>query len=165
MTTIISDFDSVSERISALGYSCPDDGIAILPINFENASSVEELRQAAESSTVKTLFRNANVPYVDLFKGEKRLPYVHNNAFELVVPTLFVSANLLSQNPAAVSIALSVIANYATDFFKGMSKEASVKLEVVIEITKTKKCKRISYEGPPEGLRALADVIRESSND
>lgn len=165
MTTIISDFDSVSERAAALGYSYPDGGIAILPINFENASSVDELRQTAESSTVKTLFRNANVPYVEVFKNEKRLPYVHNNAFEWVVPTLFVSASLLSQNPSAISIALSVIANYATDFFKGMSKEASVKLDVVIETTKTKKCKRISYEGTPEGLRALADVIRESSND
>jgi hypothetical protein len=51
----------------SLGYSYPESGIAILPINFENAASAEDLRQAAESSTIKTLFRNANVPYEDVF--------------------------------------------------------------------------------------------------
>jgi hypothetical protein len=83
----------------SLGYSYPESGIAILPINFENAASAEDLRQAAESSTIKTLFRNANVPYEDVFRAYKRLPYVHNNAFEWVVPTLFLSASLLSANP------------------------------------------------------------------
>ncbi|MBS0536991.1 MAG: hypothetical protein JSR72_23270 [Proteobacteria bacterium] len=165
MTTTISDFPLVSDRIVSLGCSYPDSGIAILPINFENAASAEDLRQAANASTIKTLFRNSNVPHVDIFGADKRLPYVHNNAFEWVVPTLFLSASLLSENPNAVSVALGVIANYATDFFKGMSRQASVKLEVVVETTKSKHCKRISYEGPPEGLRDLADVIRESSND
>lgn len=165
MTTTISDFTCVSDRIVTLGYSYLDGGIVILPINFENADLAEDLRQSAKSSTIKTLFRNANVPYVDTFVADKRIPYVHNNAFEWVLPTIFLSASLLSDNPKVVSVALSVIANYATDFFKGMSKQAAVKVDVVVETTKTKRCKRISYEGPPGGLRDLADIIRESSND
>jgi hypothetical protein len=165
MTITISDYPLVSDRIESFGCPYPDSGISILPINFENAASVEDLRQAAGASTIKTLFRNASIPQVDIFGADKRLPYVHNNAFEWVVPTLFLSASLLSENPNAVSVALGVIANYATDLFKGMNRQASVRLEVVVETTRSKRCKRISYEGPPEGLRDLADVIRESSND
>jgi hypothetical protein len=165
MTTSVSDYPSVADRLAALSCTFPSTGIALLPLNFESASSIAEFRQTSEVSTLKTLLRNSGIPYSEIIKRSERPPYVHNNAFEWVAPTIFIAAGLLSQSPDVISVALSVIANYATDFFKGMGKETAVKLEVVVETTKTKTCKRISYVGNPEGLRELSDVIRNIAND
>lgn len=165
MTISVSDYPSVADRISTLGCEFPESGVALLPLNFESATSIAEFRQPSEASTVKTLLRTAGLPYAELVQRDQRPPYVHNNAFEWLAPTMFISVGVLSQNPNVASVALSVLANYVTDFFKGRGKDAAVKLDVVVETTKTKTCKRISYEGSPEGLRELADVIREISNE
>lgn len=141
------------------------DGLALLPINFESASSIAEFRQVSAAATVKTLFRNATIPYSELFEKSKKPPYVQNNAFEWIAPTIFVSAGLISANANYVSVALNVISNYATDFFKGMAGGKSVKLEVVVETTKTKTCMRISYEGDIEGLKDLPKIIREVADE
>lgn len=165
MTTFVSDYPSVADRISALGCDFPESGVALLPLNFESATSVAEFRQPSEASTVKTLLRTAGLPYAEIVPRDKRPPYVHNNAFEWVAPTIFISAGVLSQNPDVVSVALGVLANYVTDFFKGRGKDAAIKLDVVVESTKAKTCKRISYEGTAEGLRELAEVIRRISSE
>lgn len=165
MTTSVSDYPSVADRMTTLGCIFPEAGFALLPLNFESASSIAEFRQISAASTVKTLLRTAGIPYSEIVKREEKPPYVHNNAFEWVAPTMFVSAGLLSQNANAIAVALSVLANYATDFFKGMRTDSKVRLEVVVETTKTKTCKRISYEGSPEGLRELAELIRDIANE
>lgn len=162
--TTISDFATVADKLDELGCNFPS-GIAILPVNFESASTVKELRQASEAATVKTLFRTANVPYGDIVGRNERLPYIQNNAFEWIAPTLFISAALLAENPAGISVALSVIANYATDFFKGMTGDKNIKLDVVVEKSNSKTCKKVSYEGPPDGLKDLASIIEATSND
>ncbi|HMS26196.1 MAG TPA: hypothetical protein PKC80_02330 [Burkholderiaceae bacterium] len=165
MTISVSDYPSVADRIATLGCDFPESGVALLPLNFESATSITEFRQASEASTVRTLLRSAGLSYAEIVQRDKRPPYVHNNAFEWIAPTMFISAGVLSQNPNVASVALSVLANYVTDFFKGRGKVAAVKLDVVVETTKTKTSKRISYEGSPEGLRELAEVIREIANE
>jgi len=164
MTTTVSDYVSVSEKIAELGCRDPA-GLALLPANFESASSISEFRQVSEAATVKTLFKGAGIPHGDIVRKDQRPPYVQNNAFEWVAPTLFISAAFYSQNQHYVSVALSVIANYATDFFKGMTAKNQVKLDVVVERTKTKTCKKISYQGDVEGLKALPDLIREVADE
>jgi hypothetical protein len=159
MTTSVSDYPSVADRMAALGCTFPASGIALLPLNFESAASVAEFRQSSEVSTVKTLLRAAGVPYSEIIERNRRPPYVHNNSFEWIAPTIFISAAFLSQNVNTVSLALGVLANYITDFFKGMGKDTAVKLDIIVETTKTKSCKRITYEGSPEGLRDVAIVI------
>ncbi len=58
-----------------------------------------------------------------------------------------------------------VISNYATDFFKGMSGENQVQIDIVVERTKSKVCKKVTYKGPPEGLKDLPEVIRAASDE
>ena len=164
MTTQISDYPNVSERLAALGAKYPS-GLALLPANFESANSIAEFRQVSEAATVKTLFRNAGLLQSDLVEKAQRPPYIQNNAFDLILPTVFVSAALWSENQNYISVALSLIANYATDFFKGLSGTKNVKLDVVVERSKSKTCKRISYSGPAEGLKDLAEVIRTESDE
>jgi hypothetical protein len=59
-----------------------------------------------------------------------------------------------------VSLALNVLGNYATDFFKGTNPTPNIKLNIVVE-KKNKTCKSISYEGPVDGLKDLRNIVRE----
>jgi hypothetical protein len=154
----------VNERLSTLGCNSTSD-FAILPLNFENVTNIDEFRHASEAATVRTLFRNGSIPLTEIIPSDKKPAYVQNNAFEWLAPTLFVSSALISSNPNLIAIALGVIANYATDFFKGFTGKPEVKIEIVVEKTKTRTCKKISYQGTPEGLANLSDVIKGASNE
>ena len=79
--------------------------------------------------------------------------------FEWVAPTLFISASLWSQNPMAVSIALNVISNYITEFFKGSAGTKSVKLEIIVERKTNYSCKKLKYQGDVSGVLDLAKTI------
>src|SRR5580692_4260791 len=104
MTTTITDFIDVRKKIADLG--CRDtEGMALLPINFESARSIAELRQASEAATIKKLLIAEGVPVDDIVEKGQRLPYVKNKSFEWVGPILFVSASLYSQNPELVAVA------------------------------------------------------------
>ena len=150
MTTSINDYVDVAARLRELGCVEPT-GLAILPANLDSAESYSELRNVSEAATVRTLFRNEELPFQDIHGERPKLPYIKNNSFEWVAPTIFVAASLWSENPNAVSVALSVIANYATDVFKGVTGKKTVKLDIVVESKKTKTTstttKKISYEG------------------
>lgn len=164
MNTSISDFVSVRERLLTLGYRSPT-GLAILPLNLEHAASASDIRLQSESATVKTLFRQAGIPLDELFEPSNRPPYVQNNDAHWIAPAIFVAAGVFSENPNAVSVALGVLSNYLTDFFKGRTGEPTIKATIIVETTKTKTCKRIEYEGNVEGLKALADVVRGTQDD
>lgn len=164
MTTTITDYPNVVERLDSLGCVYPE-GLALLPTNFESASSIAEFRQVSEAATVKTLLRNASVPYSELFDKSKKPPYVQNNSFEWVAPIIFVSAGLISENANYVSVALNVISTYATDFLKGISGSKSIKLEIVVEKTKSKTYKKITYQGDVEGLKTLPEIVREATSE
>ncbi|MCX7113608.1 MAG: hypothetical protein NTX45_26670 [Proteobacteria bacterium] len=154
MTTTISEYIDVRKRISDLGCLSPT-GLALLPSNFETASTVSDFRQVSESATVRVLLRTSEVPLDEIVGKDWSPPYVQNNAFEWVAPTLFVSVAVLSQNASYLSVALSVIANYVTDFFKGMSGNKEVHMDIVVERLNSKVCKKITYKSPPDGLKDL----------
>lgn len=164
MTTNISEFVSVRDKLLALGYRAPT-SLAILPLNIEHAASANEIRLQSESATVKTLFRQAGIPLDELFEPSNRPPYVQNNDVHWIAPTIFVAAGVLSENPNAVSVALGVLTNYLTDFFKGRTSAPQIKATIIVETTKTKTCKRIEYEGSVDGLKALAEVVRGTQDD
>lgn len=164
MAIASSDYLNVSKRMAELGCRYPR-GLAFLPVNFESASSIAEFRQVSEAATVKKLFRGAGLPHDEIVEQAQKPPYVQNNSFEWVAPTIFVSAALISENPHCVAIALSLIANYATDFFRGIGGRKSVKLDVVVERTSTKTCTRISYEGDADGLKSLSEVVQNAAHE
>jgi hypothetical protein len=164
MTTKITDYISVRQRASELGCTVPT-RIAILPTNFDFVAARTDFQQLSEAATVKALFRTNNVPLDDLLPASERAPYIQNNSFEWLAPTLFISSSLLIDNQAAVSVALSVLSNYITDFFKGVPGQKTVKLDIVVERNGDMSCKKISYEGDVNGIDSLVDVIRQISNE
>lgn len=158
MAITVTDYPNVRERLRRLGCSEPN-GFTILPLNFGSADSAEDLRQDAESVTVKKLLRSAHLPYDDILEDGRRPFYLLIRSYEWIAPTLFISAAIMSENPSLISVALSVVANYATDHFKGGSKKENIKIHVVIEKSRKSTCTRISYDGPPEELPKILDKI------
>ena len=160
MTIQQFDFVNVEDTAKALGCNIPT-GIAVLPRNFETAESKSELLHESNTPTIRVLFRNNGISETPLeCEGEKFLQ-ISEKAFEAwIAPTIFVSCALFSQNPHIVSVALGVISNYLTDWFRGIPGKRNANLDIVVE-TKKKSYKRIHYEGPVSGLEELTQVVHE----
>jgi hypothetical protein len=164
MTTTITDYVRVEARAAELGCVYPT-GMAILPENFDTAADYIDLRQQSEAGTVRTLFRTNGLSLVEVLPELKPVPYIQNNSSEWVGPTLFISYAFFSENPLVVSVALGILANYLTEFFKGLPGKNKITLNIVVEKTPERSCKKISYEGNAEGLESLPEIIRSIADE
>lgn len=162
-TLHVSDYLDVRAQLGVLGCDEPD-GLAFLPLNFESARDVEELRQSLEAVTLRKLFIAEDIPYTDMVSRDSRIPIAQNNWSELVLPTLFVTAALAAENPGLVNIALGVISKYVTDSLRGMSDVQTVKMEMVCE-RPDGNYKRVTYEGPPQYIEQSVQAFEEISHD
>ena len=154
----ITDYIDVRTRIDELGLRQPD-GIAILPTNLPVATSSEDLIYAASAEDVVKLLRSREMS-VDVVSPQP-FPRQRNHDFTLVLPVLFVATSYYSQNPQAIAVALGVVANYATHMLQGFHGGGKVRLNVVVETTKTKSVKRIEYEGPASGICDIARIVEQ----
>lgn len=163
MNSTVTDYIDVRAKLSQLGYHSPS-ALALLPANIDSATAAVDVRQRSESATVRTLFRQAGIPFEDVYDQSNRPPYIQNNDVTWFAPTIFVAAGVISTNPHVISVALGVLSNYLTDFFKGKLGERNIKVSFVVEQDLSRTCKRVEYEGNVEGLHALADVIKSTQN-
>ncbi len=160
MTIQQFDFVDVGEKAKALDCNIPT-GIALLPRNFESAESKDDLLHESSAPTVRVLFRNNGIIETPLEREGETFPQISEKAFEeWIGPTIFVTSALLSQNPHIISVALGVISNYLTDWFKGVPGGRDAKLDIVVEEGK-KSYRRIHYEGHVSGLKELVQIVRE----
>jgi hypothetical protein len=162
LTTVVTDFVCVADRALELGCQ-PPSSIAVLPENFATATTRKELLFGSEAATIKKVLKAGDLPVDDLTPSGERFASIHNKHFEWA-PLLFISGALVSGNPHAVSVALGVISNYATDFFKGMPGKV-VRLSVVVERRSDRVCKKLTYEGDVAGLSSIANAIRDIANE
>ncbi|MBL0023482.1 MAG: hypothetical protein IPO98_00005 [Saprospiraceae bacterium] len=49
--------------------------------------------------------------------------YFAQKSGEIILPSIFVSSLILTENPHLVSVALGVVSNYATNLLKGILNE------------------------------------------
>lgn len=164
MAFTITDYCNVSERAQELGLNIPT-GLAVLPRNFEDVTSAIDLLHEREVQTVRSLFRQNNVPETKLEKDNQKIPCIHENEFALMLPTIFVGALIVSQNSHLLSLALSIIANYATEFFKGIPGRRKVVLNIVVENKSKGGAKKIHYEGDPDGLKEITEIVGKVFNN
>jgi hypothetical protein len=164
MSFTISDYCDVPAKAQALGLNVPD-GLALLPRNFVDATSINELLHESAVQTVRILFRQNEIPETRLERKGQKIPCIKENEFALILPALFVGGLLLTQNLHLLSIALNVIANYATDFFKGIPRRKKVVLDVIVEDKTGRRSKKIHYEGEAEGLKEIAIIAGKVFTD
>lgn len=156
----VADYCDVQAKASALGLNIPT-GLAILPRNFDTAAASDELFHESTASTIRILLCQSQVEETRIEKAGQKIPEIKENQFELIFPIIFVSVSLLTNNPALLTISLNIIANYATDFFKGIPGRKKVRLDIVVENPYKKVSKRVKYEGPPEGLKGVEKIVKQ----
>lgn len=110
-----------------------------------SAKSKNELLHERTTPTIRTLWKQNGIAETKIEDGEKIL-YIQENAFDWIAPTIFISTGLLSLNPHIISVALGVISNYPTDWFRGIPESKKVKIYIVVE-TMSGVYKRVRYEG------------------
>lgn len=156
----IQEYLDVATRAQGLGCEIPS-SLAILPRNFAEAAESRELLYEDETPTVRILWREAGVVETPLLPPGTPTPQISEKSFESWMgPTIFVSLSLMSQNPELVSVALSVISNYLTDWFKGFTDRRKAKLDIVVQ-TRNVGYKKIHYDGPVDGLKDLPPIVKE----
>ena len=160
----ISDYIDVRKKAQGLGCNIPI-SIALLPRNFATAVSKEEFIHESTTPTVRGLWRQNGIAETSVEQPEEKFPLASEHAFEWIGPTIFISAMLLSQNQHLVTIALNIISNYLSEWFRGIPRDSrKTKFCIVIE-TKSGLYKKIEYEGPLDGLRGLPEVIKRVNNE
>lgn len=157
MEQIIEKYINLNDRLTEL--ECiTTNSICFLPENIVDAKSVSEFIYIDSTQTVKKLFKKNNISVETLDSNPTR--FRQKRSSDWFAPTLFIGFSLLSDNSTMVSLALNVISNYLTDFFKGNFGEKKVKMEIIIETFPKKTYKRLIYEGNTEGLKNLEVIIK-----
>ena len=161
----VSDYIDVSRKLEELGCA-PPEGIGILPERFDTCTSADKPSLLRRTYTVVRLFEDNNIP-VSIIEKEGQpvsdTTYIASSEwFTGVGPTFLISAALLAENPHIISLALSVLANYLTDPFKGV-KGGRADLEIVTEKVEkdgSKTYKKIRCPANPEVLKELPKIIK-----
>lgn len=154
----VLDYISVSEKATALGFQ-PLIGLTLLPQNFDCANKPSDFLYASEAATLKKLFRMNSIECNDLSAGQPDSRIIVQKSIDWVAPLMFLSISMVSENSNAVSLALSVIGNYLTDFFKGVSGTRKVKLSFVIDKSVDRNYKRVDFEGSIKDLKEIETTI------
>ncbi|MGA2323399.1 MAG: hypothetical protein ABSG22_06080 [Sedimentisphaerales bacterium] len=156
----VCEFANVSQRAQALDCNIPSD-LAILPRNFETATSKSELLHEISTPTVRILWRQANLIETKLESDSESFPQISEHAEDWIGPIIFLSYMALQGNPYLVNLSIGVIANYISDLFRGISSpEQKIKLDIVCQ-KKDGSYKRVKYKGNVEGLKELPKIVRK----
>jgi len=155
------EYINVRKKISDLQLNNINE-LGFLPYNFETAESVEDFIYDDSLKVVNKLWRSEDILAQRLETNTSNTKYYHENDITWIGPTIYVGYALWSENPNLISIGLSVVANYLTDFFKGKSKNPIIKLEYIIEQNPQNGSKnvRFSYEGDVAGMSKIPNILK-----
>lgn len=156
----IIEYDNFKSLMEKFGYSIPSD-FAFIPLNFEVASSKDDLVYSSEVKSVRKLLTQNKVGIDKIENENDHQFFLHQHNATWLAPTIFVGVSLLSENPNAISIALNVLSNYLTDFFKRDAQNSNFKMDIIVEVEKDKSFKKITIEGEPKDFKELAKLIKE----
>ncbi len=140
-----------------LGIDFPSE-LCFFPENIDSAIAKSDFIFTDSISDLTKVFKQNNIK-ISILGGNTTLLRSRKNA-DFFAPALFFSLSLLTENPSIVSLSLSVLANYITEFFKGSFGRKKVNIEIYVEIDRKKKIKKITYCGDVEDIEKLADVIK-----
>ncbi|MEO9593585.1 hypothetical protein [Rhodopirellula bahusiensis] len=121
--------------------------------NFSYHSSIIGIRKLYSEKGLKFQFPNSDDAQNTL----------HLHSADWIAPAIFVTTLYVSQYPDAVSLALSIVANYASELF-GNDKESKCQLTIYVE-TETGKSRQVDFNGPPDALGDVQKLVREISKN
>jgi hypothetical protein len=157
MAIQVSEYINIQERALELNCNVPT-GLALLPRNFAVAPSKEALVYAGSTEDIRKLWYQTGIVETKLEKVGESFSYIEQErAAEWLGPIIFIGTSLLSGNQELVSIALGVISNYLTDWFKGKGHQSNndVEFDIVVEHTKGRSYSRIHVKGDVERVNKI----------
>lgn len=158
MSITVEDHVAIRARADELLCVVPD-GLVMLPENLVSSSPGEDLRFGSESSTFRKLLHERGLRAERVDVDQDRTRFVHNRSHDWAVPAVFVATELLKSNPDIISIMIDVVRDHVKELFGTSADERSVLLEVVVENRKGR-CRKVRYEGPPDGLKDVERIVR-----
>ena len=156
MSCQIDDID-LTPALALLDIQLPT-SIAFFPENLDSAKSINEFVFSDSLIDLNKVLRKNNLT-IPSFGGQNEATRNRKNA-DIYIPAIFFSASLLSENPNLVSLSFNIVSSYLTDFFKGRLGSKKAHAEFYVETKEKDKVKKISYTGPVDGLKEIADIIR-----
>lgn len=160
MTITQDSYIEVRKRLVELGCASPR-SVAILPMNFDKVSSVDEFRFPFTMLTTTKLLQAVGLSIDDIMPHDSSRRYTKNRADDWILPTLFLTYYWLAQQPAGLEIIITAILEYAERFY-GAMPTPRVSMSIVREHPDGV-CEKISYDGPVKGLRDLTQVVQSTS--
>ena len=157
MSYTIIEYDNFGKKIEELNCILPST-LSFLPENFDEVKISDEFIYADSITDIKKIFRLNKIPTE--FVNDKVPKYRAKRNADWFGPAFFIGFSILTENDQLITIALNVLSNYITDLFKGSFTAKKAKLDIIIEISKNKEFRKITYEGSPEGLKDLDKVIK-----
>jgi len=152
----LTEYINVAKRAEALGFNKPT-GLAILPSNFDTATSPGELIHEGTTPTIRSLLRQSGVVETRLEKEDTKLPQSAKKSAEWVSPIIFISQAML--NDAVLPLTINIISSYLYDLFKGRLGKAQVVIRFASERTENtkkrekKKSLLMTFKGTPQEWR------------
>lgn len=163
MSNTIATSIDVRARAQLLGME-PLSDFCLLPEDFGSAANSTELTHAASASTVRKLLAERGVEVQLLSPPIPIRTRVFKSA-DWAAPTIFIGAQLWSQNPLAVQLALKILQSYVVGLLKARLTHSQVKLSFVVETSHSRRYRQLTYEGPPSGISEIAQTLRDMSNE
>ena len=129
---------------------------------FDNYSDVVIIPELVEDG--QNIYSSDIISFHKYANSQVKLDYLkkpdlllEQRSVEWFGPTLLITTAALTHNAELISITLSVISNYLTDYFKGR-KEPTVKISFIKQKSKTQFTK-FDYEGDKEGLKEFEKLL------
>ncbi len=135
-----------------------DKGIYFIPENIFDCGETSNFIYSETTSDLRKILKKGNVQ-VHYLTEDKPLLRSRKGA-DWFGPTLLFGLSVIVDDPHLIDIGLNLVSSYLYDFFKGKIGDKSVKFEVVVECKKKEEFKKITYEGPVEGIAELAKVVK-----
>lgn len=160
MAITTSDFIDVGSRAVELGLREPT-GLVFLPRNFLEAQDKTDLVYEASVADLKVLFREAGLGFSKLEDEGTKQKTVKEDAFEWLLPPIFVTYMLYKSNPELFKLISGKIVEQSKRVFAAVVGKQNMKLDVVIEVDGTKRTKKVSFDGPPQEFHKLQEYLEK----
>src|SRR5260370_27945721 len=99
----LSDYSDVKARARDLALNMPA-GLALIPANFLDATSRDELLQNDHTPTIRSLWRQSGIAVTKFEREDDHLGQKAERGFEeWIEPAILFGGSLLSQNPLALT--------------------------------------------------------------
>lgn len=152
-------------RARAREMGLPDvEDLAMLPGGLDQAAEPIGLYHESEAATLRKFFAEQGLLMQELASSRELEIDVKKSA-DWIAPVIFVGSAIWSENEHVVSLAVDLLSSYISEFIAGVRPKIPVKLTFIVERTKQRDFKQVTFEGTVEGMKELRTILRQVADE